>query len=83
VEGASSHLEQTARLIDSLELGAGDFVFLLNENEIGDPLRALDGNSPLREPAWSEEQARLQKALASLKIRGVKILPYTVEKQWT
>ena len=29
--------ERTVRLIESLELGAGDFVFLLDENEIREP----------------------------------------------
>ncbi len=36
VERAEPHVEQTARLIESLDLGPGDFVFLLDENEIRD-----------------------------------------------
>ena len=37
VERAEPHVERTVRLIESLELGAGDFVFLLDENEIREP----------------------------------------------
>ena len=33
--------------------------------------------------AWLEQQAKLKEALAPLKKRGVKVLPYTMEKQWT
>jgi hypothetical protein len=39
-------------------------------------LTLLDG------PAWSEQQAKLKEALAPLKKRGIKVLPYTMEKQW-
>ena len=37
VERAEPHVERTVRLIESLELGAGDFVFLLDEKEIREP----------------------------------------------
>jgi len=81
VERAGSHVEHTARLIMSLDLGPGDFVFLLDENELRDPEWAPPGLTPLQVPAWSEAQARLKEALAPLKKRGVKVLPYTLEKQ--
>jgi hypothetical protein len=32
---------------------------------------------------WSEQQRRFKEALAPLKGRGIKVLPYTLEKQWT
>jgi len=83
VERAALHVERTARLIESLELGAGDFVFLLDENEIGDPNQSPNGLTLLRGPAWALQQAKLKDALAPLKKRGVKVLPYTMEKQWT
>ena len=35
-ERAEPHVERTVRLIESLELGPGDFVFLLDEKEIRD-----------------------------------------------
>jgi hypothetical protein len=81
-EGARSHVDSTARLIDSLNLGAGDFVFLLDENEIGNARQYPQG-APLRGAAWSKQQAELKTALSPLKKRGVKVLLYTLEKQWT
>ena len=58
-------------------------MFLLDENEIRDPNRCPEGLTLLQGPAWSEQQAKLKEALAPLKKRGVKVLPYTMEKQWT
>ena len=82
VEHADPHVAQTAQLIESLDLGRGDFVFLLDENEVRDPLASRPGLTFLERSAWSEQQMRLKDALASLKSRGVKVLPYTLEKQW-
>jgi hypothetical protein len=81
VERAESHVRGTTRLIESLDLGRGDFVFLLDENELRDPAADLEGLTPLSGAAWSEQQARLKEALAPLKGRGIKVLPYTLEKQ--
>ena len=83
VERAESHIERTARLVESLELGAGDFVFLLDENEIRRTDCSVPCLTPLRGPAWFDQQVMLKDALAMLKKRGVKVLPYTMEKQWT
>ncbi len=83
VERAESHVKLTSQLVDSLDLGAGDFVFLLDENEIRDPKQNPEGLTLLEGPAWSEQQARLKEALHPLKKRGIKVLPYTMEKQWT
>ncbi len=83
VEQAEVHLEQTARLIESLELGAGDFVFLLDENEICDSNALPAGLTPLSRSTWLEQQGKLKEALAPLKKRAIKVLPYTLEKQWT
>jgi hypothetical protein len=82
-EQAESHVRLTTQLIDSLDLSAGDFVFLLDENEIREPNQNPEGWTPLEGPAWSEQQARFKEALAPLKKRGIKVLPYTMEKQWT
>ncbi len=82
-ELAEVHVERTARLIGSLDLGRGDFVFLLDEEEIRSPHRMPSGLIPLERSAWTEQQGRLKDALAPLKIRGIKVLPYTLEKQWT
>jgi hypothetical protein len=83
VERAESHIEQTARLVESLELGAGDFVFLLDENEIWRADFSPAGLTPLQRSAWLEQQVKLKDGLAPLKKKGVKVLPYTMEKQWT
>ncbi len=81
VERAASHVRETARLCESLAVGPGDFVFLLDESEIGGPCRQVDGLTALDRPSWTAEQARLKEALAPLKNRGVKVLPYTLDKQ--
>jgi hypothetical protein len=83
VERAESHVRMTTDLIDSLDLGAGDFVFLLDENEIRDPNEGPEGLAYLEGLAWSEQQSKLKESLAPLKKKGVKVLPYTMEKQWT
>jgi hypothetical protein len=81
VERAGSHVGETARLFESLALGLGDFVFLLDENEIRDTWPEIDGITPLDRLKWTAEQARFKEALAPLKKRGVKVLPYTFDKQ--
>jgi hypothetical protein len=81
VEGAGAHLARTAPLFTSLDLGPGDFVFLLDENELCDPEWAPGGVIALQEPGWSQAQTSLMESLAPLKKRGVKVLAYTLEKQ--
>jgi hypothetical protein len=83
VERADSHVSQTARLFESLELGGGDFVFLLDEHELREPGDNLRGLTPVEGSASLAQQARLKEALAPLKRRGAKVLPYSLTKQWT
>ena len=83
IERSDEHVEATARLIGSLELGQGDFVFLLDENEIHSPGLSPPGATHLNRIDWLDQQRRMREAMASLKKRGVKVLPYTIEKQWT
>lgn len=83
LERADIHVERTAGLIESLDLGRGDFVFLLDEKEIHESGSRPSGLTPLGREEWAEQQRRLKEALASQKGRGVKVLPYTLEKQWT
>jgi hypothetical protein len=78
---ADPHVSGTARLLESLELGPGDFVFLLDENELGEGDDSRAAVTSLQGIAWSDQRARLKEALAPLKSRRVKILPYTLEKQ--
>jgi hypothetical protein len=82
IEGAESHVHETAGLIQTLDLRSGDHVFLLDENEVRDPLAIRRGLTFLEGSAWSEQQKRLKDAMAPLKGRGVKVLQYTLEKQW-
>jgi hypothetical protein len=80
--GAEPHVEHTTALIASLNLSPGDFVFLLDENEIRDPGSSPTAMSVLSGTAWLGQQAKLKESLAPLKQRGIKVLPYTFEKQW-
>jgi hypothetical protein len=82
-ERVAEHSEQTTRLIESLELARGDFVFLLDEDEVRDPTVTLPGLTLLSRAEWSEQKRRFKEALSPLKARGIKVLPYTLEKQWT
>jgi hypothetical protein len=82
-ERSGPHVESTVRMFESLEVGAGDFVFLLDERELGEPHSIDESITPLRGQAWLEQRAQLKEAFAPLKKRGVKVLPYTMEKQWT
>jgi hypothetical protein len=82
VESADRHVEETAALIASLPLGAGDLVALLDGNEVRDPARPLPGFTPLTGAPWAAQQTRLRKALAALRsARGAKVAPYSLEKQ--
>ena len=47
VESADRHVEATAALVNTLPLGAGDLVALLDGNEVRDPDRSLPGFTPL------------------------------------
>jgi hypothetical protein len=77
---AASHVKGTAALINSLDLAPGDFVFLLDENELRGR-GELQQLTLLHGDAWELEQAKLKQALAGLKDRKIKVLPYTMEKQ--
>jgi hypothetical protein len=79
--GAPDHVEKTARLIKSLALTRGDLVFLLDEREIAEAPPA-PGLEALDSAAWSEQLNLLRQGLSSLRERGVKVLPYSMAKQW-
>lgn len=82
LDRAEVHVRDSASLIASLDLRSGDHVFLLDEDEIQDLQASIQGLIPLERSAWAEQQKRLKEALAPLRSRGVKVLPYTLEKQW-
>jgi Radical SAM superfamily len=82
LERAEPHAGQTRQLIEALDLRHGDFVFLLDENEIRAPGATPPGITLLDGAVWLEQQAKLKQLLTPLKKRGIKVLPYTLEKQW-
>ncbi len=83
IERAESHVERTVQLVESLALGAGDFVFLLDENELRESERHVGSLTSLQGMTWSDQLSKLKQKLVELKKRGIKVLPYTMEKQWT
>jgi hypothetical protein len=80
--GDAGHVKQTADLLASLELSRGDTVFLLDEKEVRDPAIRQGDELPLTGAAWAEQQRALRLALSPLRERGVKVLPYSLDKQW-
>jgi hypothetical protein len=81
IESAESHVQRTAQLINALPLARGDMVFLLDENELRDPAVSPADFERVTGGTWVEQQERLKRALAPLRERGVKVLPYSLEKQ--
>ncbi len=79
---AGAHLARTEGLLASLDLGRGDAVFLLDEKEVRDPHRDQAASEALAGAAWTQQQEQLKQALGPLRQRGVKVLPYSLEKQW-
>lgn len=81
-EHASSHLAATTELINALDLGKGDIVSLLDAHEFRDPDRSTLNFTPLAGLRRTEQQAALKHALLPLRAnRGVKVVPYSLEKQ--
>jgi hypothetical protein len=81
-EAGDDHVAKTARLVHSLDLARGDMVFLLDVNEVRDPGASTVDFAPLTGSAWSDQQESMKQALLPLRERGVKVLPYSLEKQW-
>ncbi len=81
-EHGESHGEQSVRLFTSLGLTRGDTLFLLDERELADPAGAGNDDNALAGEAWTRQRERFKQALSPLRERGVKVLPYSLEKQW-
>jgi len=81
-ENAESHVVQSAELFSSLGLTRGDTLFLLDERELADPAREGGEGIVLTGEAWTRQRERIKQALLPLRERGVKVLPYSLEKQW-
>lgn len=80
IDEHDKHLAGTARLLSSLELERGNTIFLLDDRELRDPA-SPDEASLLSSEDWTARQNQLKQALAPLRDRGVKVLPYSLEKQ--
>jgi hypothetical protein len=82
-EFSDRHVDATPDLIHSLPLGPGDLVSLLDANEVA--RAAAPGRraapAPLTGEAWAAQHAELRRRLAPLRSRGVKVAPYSLEKQ--
>jgi len=81
-EHGKSHVEKSAQLFASLGLTRGDTLFLLDERELADPGREGGDGNALTGEAWTRQRESFQQALSPLRERGVKVLPYSLEKQW-
>ncbi|AMV40045.1 hypothetical protein VT85_21605 [Planctomyces sp. SH-PL62] len=78
----AEHVERTRGLIESLLLTRGDLVFLLDEREIAAPSDLPSRIEPLDDAEWREQLALLRQGLSSLRERGVKVVPYSLVKQF-
>jgi hypothetical protein len=80
-EYAARHLDRTAALVESLELGPGDLVSLLDAREVGAGTDAA-GPTPLTAAEWQEQLDAWKARLAPIRSgRGVKLACYSLEKQ--
>jgi hypothetical protein len=87
-EQAESHELASAALLNALPLGPGDLVYLLNAVEVGgDAVRELLHDrdlSALTGREFLEQQQRLLAALKPVRTeRQAKVVPYSLEKQWS
>jgi hypothetical protein len=72
--GGESHVERTVSMIESLELSSRDFVYLIDGRDLG---LATEGS------AVATELETFKQQLTPLrKQSGVKVVPYSVDKQW-
>jgi hypothetical protein len=77
------HIEKTATLLSTLDLARGDMIFLLDDREVRDPDAGEGDFTPLSRSDWTSQQEQLKHALGALRERGIKVLPYSLEKQWS
>ncbi|HWE40851.1 MAG TPA: hypothetical protein VG406_30195 [Isosphaeraceae bacterium] len=80
------HVAETVRLIESLDLGPNDFLYLLDAADVAGP-EAVARLAELGHPPWigpsaHDQRERLKTALEPLRnARKVKVLNFTTEKQ--
>ncbi len=77
-DGTERHVEATSELINSLPLGPGDLVSLLDAAELCDS----EATGVLMGHARSDQLEALKLRLGPVRtLRKAKIVPYTLEKQ--
>jgi hypothetical protein len=72
--GGESHVERTVSLIESLNLSRRDFVYLIDGRDYG---LAVEGSAN-----ESDLESFKQQLIPLRKRTGLKVVPYSVEKQW-
>lgn len=83
-ENAGRGLDATADLVNSLELGPGDLVSLLDAREFHDSQARAETSvlTPLTGEAWAAQLDELRARLAPVRtLRKAKVVPYSLEKQ--
>jgi hypothetical protein len=84
-ENGKRHMAATAELINTIALGSGDFVYLLDADEVGgEPSREFlraRGLTPLTGRASLDQQEQFGERVASVRGTGAKVLPYSLAKQ--
>lgn len=86
LEGAHRHVDASVRLLERLDLGRDDLVYLIDIEEVaGASARetlARQGLTPLDDAAREAQGESLRQALQPLRTaRGVKVVRYSLEKQ--
>jgi len=82
VEHADAHLDASARAIDSLPLGPGDVVALIDADEVGGVPTGPNPFTPLGASGLAAQRAALRERLAAFRARtGAKVIPYSLAKQ--
>ena len=80
VEDADAHTSKSIALIESLGLGRGDLVYLVDAADVGDP--TLGGRfAALGPEAVSAQRAAIKAGLADALARGAKVVGYSTDKQ--
>ena len=80
-QNADEHRRETARLVQTLKLGKGDMVFVLDERELQQEVP--EESAVNQDPTWIAGRDQLLEELRPLREQGVKVAPYTLEKQWS
>ena len=79
VEHEAEHLERTAALVNSLDLGPGDLVALLDARELAG---GREPYTPLSDARHDAQRDALKDLLAPVRdVRKAKVVPYSLEKQ--